>query len=396
MLESIELFTGAGGLALGTHAAGFRHKALVEWNADACATIRTNAATRAIPGISDWNVVEADARSVDFERFAPVDLVAGGPSCQPFSIGGKHRGTDDDRNVIPEFVRAVRTLMPRAFVFENVRGLTRPAFATYFAYVVLELTHPDVVRRKGESWTDHHGRLEKIHTAGKGGGLRYNVVHRVFNAADYGVPQVRHRVFVVGFREDTGLEWNFPKATHSLDALLHSQFVDKTYWDRHGLRAPKATPQWLDPRLAGRIRPMMAFSRPWQTVRDKISDLPAPRSDRDAIGFLNHRLIPGARSYAGHTGSLLDMPSKTLKAGAHGVPGGENMIANLDGSVRYFTVREAARMQTFPDQWRLEGAWSEVMRQIGNAVPMELAKVVAKSVANALRDAQGSGSATRV
>ena len=86
----------------------------------------------------------------------------------------------------------------------------------------------------------------------------------------------------------------------------------------------------------------------------------------------------------GHTGSPIDWPSKTLKAGVHGVPGGENMIAFHDGSVRYLTVREAARVQTFPDLWRFEGAWSEAMRQLGNAVPVQLASVVARSVADRL------------
>ena len=94
---------------------------------------------------------------------------------------------------------------------------------------------------------------------------------------------------------------------------------------------------------------------------------------------------PGARSYAGHTGSPLDEPAKTLKAGDHGVPGGENMLARVDGSVRYFTVREAARLQTFPDSYTFCGAWTEAMRQLGNAVPVRLAEVVASSVAETLQ-----------
>ena len=99
---------------------------------------------------------------------------------------------------------------------------------------------------------------------------------------------------------------------------------------------------------------------------------------------MNHRLQAGARIYPGHTGSPLDLPAKTLKAGDHGVPGGENMLVRTDGSVRYFSVRESARLQTFPDGYELHGAWSEAMRQLGNAVPVTLAQVVASSVATHL------------
>jgi DNA (cytosine-5)-methyltransferase 1 len=98
----------------------------------------------------------------------------------------------------------------------------------------------------------------------------------------------------------------------------------------------------------------------------------------------NHQFNPGARSYPGHSGSPLDEPGKTLKAGDHGVPGGENMLLRTDGSVRYFTVREAARLQTFPDDYVFRRAWSATMRQLGNAVPVRLAEVVARSVAKTL------------
>lgn len=91
--------------------------------------------------------------------------------------------------------------------------------------------------------------------------------------------------------------------------------------------------------------------------------------------------MPGARSYTGHTGSPLDEPAKTLKAGDHGVPGGENMLARPDGTVRYFTVRESARLQTFPDDYIFAGSWTESMRQLGNAVPVGLARPIAADIA---------------
>lgn len=381
-MHSIELFTGAGGLALGTHAAGFHHRALFEWNEDACETIRENAGRAVIPGTEAWQIVPGDVRAVDFSTFKTVDLVAGGPPCQPFSIGGKHRGDTDTRNMIPEFARAVRELKPRAFLMENVKGLLRENFRNYFEYAVLQLTYPELTPREGEDWRDHLRRLEEVHTGGRFDGLRYNVVFQLLNSADYGVPQARERVFVVGFRSDLGLEWHFPKPTHSKLALLRDQWVTRNYWRRHGVKRPKgsAPPSPTIMRAAKEDD----GCQPWRTVRDALHGLPEPSADQDSLIVANHRLVLGARAYTGHTGSPIDLPAKTLKAGVHGVPGGENMMALPDGSVRYFTVREAARLQTFPDRWVFAGAWSEAMRQLGNAVPMELAAVVARSIQGTL------------
>jgi DNA (cytosine-5)-methyltransferase 1 len=374
-LRSLELFTGAGGLALGTHAAGFRHVALLEWNEDACATLKRNVASRAVDGIADWDVRRADVRTVDFAAFAGVDLLAGGVPCQPFSVGGKHLGMDDERNLFPDFVRAVREIEPRAFIVENVKGLLRASFRHYFNYIIHQLTHPMVTRRKSETWTDHLQRLERM----RGEAPRYRVAYKLLNAADHGVPQTRQRVFIVGFRDGLAQDWEFPRATHSYEALCRAQWVTEDYWREHGIHTPAARPPFATATLD------FVGTRPWRTIRDAIRDLPVPRPDRDAPDVLNHRLNPGGKTYPGHTGSPLDLPSKTLKAGVHGVPGGENMIAMPDGSVRYLTVREAARVQTFPDSWAFEGAWSEAMRQLGNAVPMQLAEIVARGVADKLR-----------
>ncbi len=141
--------------------------------------------------------------------------------------------------MFPEAVRAVRELRPRCFLFENVKGLLRQSFATYFHYVILQLSYPLVARKKDEHWESHLSRLERIHTDGK------------------------------------------------------------------------------------------------------------ERDRRDTV--LNHEFRDGARPCPGHTGSVLDEPSKALKAGDHVVPGGENMMALPDGTCRYHTVRESARVQNFPD-----------------------------------------------
>lgn len=380
-MHSVELFTGAGGLALGTQAAGFQHRALFEWNDDACETLRMNAKKATIPGTEHWNVLAGDVRGRAFRDYGPVDFVAGGPPCQPFSIGGKHRGEDDARNMIPEFARAVRELTPRAFMMENVKGLLRENFTTYFEYVVLQLSYPEVVVREGESWRDHLARLGEIRTAGHYEGLRYNVVFQLLNAADYGVAQTRERVFLVGFRSDLGLEWHFPAPTHSKLALVRDQWVTDNYWRRHGIDRP---PNIRQPSSTMLRAAAAAEGKAWRTVRDALAGLPDPVPERESPLFANHRLNPGAKAYTGHTGSPIDLPAKTLKAGVHGVPGGENMVALPDGSVRYFTVREAARLQTFPDRWVFAGAWSEAMRQLGNAVPMELAAGVARTIQGTL------------
>lgn len=381
-LRSIELFSGAGGLALGTELAGFSHETLLERDTDACRTLQANVDHGAIPAISRWRVQQGDVRSFDFRPFEGVDLVAGGPPCQPFSIGGKHRGSDDSRNLIPEFTRAIRELAPPAFMFENVRGLLRPGFRPYFDYVLQELRHPTLARQSTESWTEHFERLGTLDA--KRSRLTYDVHFQVLNAADYGVPQARHRVFVVGFRSDLGVGFQFPSPTHSLNALLHDQWISGEYWERHNLSRPP-TPDSLASRLRALTR-TRGFEQAWMTVRDVIGDLPEPTGN-DNLAFSNHRLQPGARMYVGHTGSDHDSPAKTLKAGDHGVPGGENMLRKRDGTVRYFTVREAARIQTFPDTWTFRGAWSEAMRQIGNAVPVQLAQVVGTAVGTHLKRA---------
>ena len=301
-------------------------------------------------------------------------------------MGGKALAYNDPRDMFPATAEVIRTLKPKAFLIENVRGLTRSAFANYMQYIKLRLEHPASEASPDEPWDDHLRRLQSLHTVASSNELKYNLVTQLVNAADYGVPQQRHRVFFVGFRADLDAEYEFPKPTHSLDALLYDQWVVDTYWDDHSV-AKKHRPE-MDPRLQGRVRRLAETDRDqlgmrWNTVRDALRGLPDPVLMQTSQ-WLNHSLQPGARSYAGHTGSPWDMPSKALKAGAHGVPGGENMLRNVDGTVRYFTVRESARLQTFPDEYELHGAWSEAMRQLGNAVPVRLAQIVAESIADHL------------
>lgn len=390
-LKSVELFAGAGGLAMGVALAGFKSHGVVEWDRWACDTVRQNQ-ERGHPLVADWPLYEGDVRrwidTVDIRALEGLDLVAGGPPCQPFSMGGKHQANLDARDMFPAAVSIVRALRPRAFLFENVKGLTRASFSTYFSYIQLQLEFPELTKRASESWVDHQARLQQFKTSNKnsGMGLCYRLFVGLVNAANYGVAQKRERVFMVGFRSDVDARWSFPSETHSLDALLYDQYVDGTYWDRHKI-ATRQRPV-LPVKHVGLVAGMKGLGilptkATWRTVRDALLGLPEPREDGRG-GALNHKLQTGAKVYPGHTGSPLDLPAKTLKAGGHGVPGGENMLVRLDGSVRYFSVRESARLQAFPDTYELHGAWGEAMRQLGNAVPVTLGQQMAASVATQL------------
>jgi DNA (cytosine-5)-methyltransferase 1 len=391
MISSIELFSGAGGLALGLHKAGFEHRALLERDGNSCNTININTLYDFL-GIQKWRVVQTDVRLVNYSDYGSgIQVVSGGPPCQPFSLGGKHKAHNDARDMFPEAVRAVREIRPDAFIFENVKGLIRKSFSTYFDYILLQLTHPEIIMRDGMDWIEHLRLLEQQHTSGVYSGLAYNVVFRLFNAADYGIPQTRHRVVIVGFRNDLGANWSFPESTHSREALMYSKFVDGSYWDEHEIAYKNR--QEITKREQENI--IRSFERKehrtrWRTVRDAFQGLPDPRVN-DSRTVLNHEFRAGARPYAGHSGSLMDEPSKTIKAGAHGVPGGENMLVLDDGSLRYYTVRESARIQTFPDKYFFSGSWTESMRQIGNAVPVKLAAIIGESVANTLKRLGNNG-----
>jgi len=349
-MESLELFAGAGGLAIGTARAGFGHVAAIERDMACAETLRANG----LP------VMEADAAGVDYSPWAGTALVSGGPPCQPFSSAGKHLGRFDPRDMFPTLVRAVREVRPRLVLVENVKGLLRTAFSGYLEYVLLQLSRPGVAPGDKESPDEHMKRLRQSDA-------EYEVARGLLNAADFGVPQTRERVFILASK--SGNDLGTPSPTHSRRSLLRSQWVTGEYWARHGIEPPEP-PARLSKRIAEAKELGDDGLLPWRTVRDAISDIMYDSPARKA------------KSYKGHTGSDLDMPSKTLKAGVHGVPGGENMVRLPEGD-RHYTVREAARVQGFPDSWSFPHSWTTGMRQIGNAVPPPLAEAVTKSLARA-------------
>jgi DNA (cytosine-5)-methyltransferase 1 len=247
-MRSVELCAGAGGLALATTQAGFRPLALLESDPVACETITENQ-RRGSRWAEKWPTVSpVDIRNFDYSSVpAPLDLLSGGPPCQPFSRAGKHLGIEDDRDLFAEVARAIRRLHPRAFLIENTEGLAGDNFQRQLRYIRLQLAFPESRPRKGEHWQAFLARLERLAAATKTSQLRYSVSCAVLNAADYGVPQLRKRLIMVGFRGADQAPFIPPPPTHSLDALLYEQWVTGDYWHRHKVAArgrPEQPEKW--------------------------------------------------------------------------------------------------------------------------------------------------------
>jgi DNA (cytosine-5)-methyltransferase 1 len=205
-MKCLELFSGAGGLAKGLEISGFEHTAFVEFNDHACRSLAIN--------FDKTRVFHQDIRDFNFDSLPDIDLVAGGPPCQPFSLGGKHKAYDDNRDMFPYAIHAVSALSPKAFIFENVKGLLRQSFSEYFEYLLLRLKFSDCKKQDSQSWENHLSDLRKISPQNYCG-TQYNVSYKLLNVADYGVPQTRERVLIVGIRSDLNSQWTFPNPTHS-------------------------------------------------------------------------------------------------------------------------------------------------------------------------------------
>lgn len=336
MNRTIDLFSGAGGLSLGLMQAGWDVRIAVEYEATAVETHKKN--------MPDVLHVCDDVREVDFASYrGEIDLVAGGPPCQPFSVSGKQMGHLDVRDMVPEFIRAVREIKPRAFLMENVNGLTTSRFMPYLEKKLDELRD-----------------------------LEYDVHWRVLNAADYGVPQKRLRLFVVGL--PVGTPFSFPNPTHG----------------------PRGKQQY-------------------QTVRDALDGAPEDIPNKAKVVFAKNPILRRS-PYAGMLFNgkgrplNLDAPALTIPATAGGnrthiIDPHGNILhyhahlqaggAPLQGEAvgcRRLTVRESARLQTFPDWFEFCGRRNQHYMQIGNAVPPQLAKCVGEAVLTALAKTDKSDS----
>lgn len=374
----VELFVGLGGMARGIEAAGFDHRLVAEHNPQAIQTLRDD------PVSAQWPLHDEDVRELDYGALAPgLDLLAAGVPCQPFSQGGVHAGPADTRNMFPETFAAIRALRPKAVLIENVRGLARPRFAEFLSYIVDHLRVPHLSIRDGEDWRGHHLRVQHaLRGADDDPDDRYFVEWRPICAADYGIAQRRVRILMVAIRGDLAPFWRWPPATHSADALLREK-LDGAYWDEHGITAPPIEVPKATRLRAEKLERPFHLQR-WRTLRDVIGDLPAPAPTADDAVLHGHLAWPGARLYRGHRGCLLDEASKTIKAGVHGVAGGEHIVHLDDGTFRYLTVRECMRVQDLPDSMEIGTTRTAAMRQIGNAVPPKVAEVFAAAIARTI------------
>ena len=328
----LELFAGAGGLAIGLENAGMTCVALNEIDKWACQTLRDNR--------PNWNVLEGDIKSFNFDDYKnKVDLVTGGFPCQSFSYAGKRLGFQDARGTLfYEFARVVKEVNPPICIGENVKGL---------------LSHD-----KGKTLEGMMSILDEI---------GYNVVPvRVLKAINYNVPQKRERLILVGVRKDIDIEYSYPKPHtkiyNLIDALKKGELYDCDVPKSEGSKYPEHKKDILD------LIPPRGYWR----------DLPVEIQKK----YMGKSFYLGG----GKTGMARrigwDEPSLTLTCS----PAQKQTERCHPDETRPFTVREYARIQTFPDSWKFSGSVSQQYKQIGNAVPCNLGKEIGYSVIKFLNE----------
>lgn len=330
MPEAIDLFSGAGGLSLGLQAAKWKLRGAVEFDRDAMATHEAN--------FTGLDQIGSDIRDVDFSAFDDIDLIAGGPPCQPFSVSGKRMGAFDVRDMVPEFVRSVREARPRAFMMENVAGLKAARFEGYLERQIEQLA-----------------------------GLGYNVRSAVLTAADFGVAQNRRRLFLVGIRKDKQRnEFEFPEPTHGPDRSVGYVTVRE---------ALKGTPKDLpnNAKVVFCKNPVLRSS-PYAGMMFNGKGRPL---NLDGVSHTIPASAGGNRTHIFDPLGVVPAYHRDL------IRGGKPRAGELS-EVRRITVRESARLQSFPDDFEFTGRQSSRYSQVGNAVPPLLAAAVAAQIANAI------------
>lgn len=328
----LELFAGAGGLAVGMEKAGLKCVALNEIDKFACATLRKNR--------PNWNVLEGDIKDFDFSEYnGKVDVVTGGFPCQAFSYAGKKLGLADARGTLfYEFARVVKEVNPPICIGENVRGL---------------LSHDN-----GKTLQGMISILDEI---------GYNVVPvEVLKAIHYKVPQKRERLILVGIRKDIEVKYEYPKPYKKIynlkDALKKGELYDCNVPKSDGAKYPQSKKEVLD------LVPPKGYWR----------DLPL-EIQKEFMGG-SFYLGGGKTGMARRIG--WDEPCLTLTCS----PAQKQTERCHPDETRPFTVREYARIQTFPDKWEFSGSLAQQYKQIGNAVPVNLGREVGYSIVKFLNN----------
>lgn len=310
-LTCVEICAGAGGQALGLAMAGFVHVALVEYEQEYCNVLKANR--------PEWNVICADVHEFDGHPYEGVDLLAGGVPCPPFSVAGKQLGKDDERDLFPEAIRLIREIRPRAVMLENVRGFLDSGFEEYRDHIFTEIKK-----------------------------LGYVTHIKLLNASDYGVPQLRPRVVIVGIRKDQAGAFEYPK-----EHPRESPTVGETLCDLMSQNGWKGAKKWAEG--ADRIAPT---------------------------------LVGGSKKHGGP-----DLgPTRAKNAWAElGVDGkgiaNEAPEQDFDGMPR-LTSRMMARIQGFPDTWTFGSKKTIACRMIGNAFPPPVAQAVGIEIRRCLENAE--------
>lgn len=314
----IELFAGAGGLALGLEKAAFKNTALIEIDKDAVATLKHNR--------PKWNVIHADVSQVSFEGMN-ANVVTGGFPCQAFSYAGKGLGFEDTRGTLfYEFARCVKQVQPKLFLAENVRGL--------------------ISHQGGRTLKTILSILES---------LGYNVQYRLLNAVNYDVPQKRERVIIIGTRKD--IRFQYPAPSPNILTLKNAL-----------KNVPHSEGMKYSPKRAA-ILELVPPGGCWR-------DLP---EDIQKSYMMKSYYLTGGRTGMARRISW-DEPCLTLTTS----PSQKQTERCHPEETRPFTVREYARIQTFPDDWEFIGGIGSKYKQIGNAVPVNFAYHLGRSIINAL------------
>ena len=311
-VTAIELFAGGGGMALGLEQAGIKTLEHVEFDKACCETLKTNR--------PNWNVVGEDIHKVDFTQFRDqVDIVTGGFPCQAFSFAGKKLGFEDTRGTLfHEFARCVKEVHPKIFMAENVRGLA---------------SHD-----KGRTLSTIIEVLES---------LGYHTQHKILNAAYYGVGQKRERLVIIGIRDDLNIEFSYPEAEKEMTTLRD---------------ALKDCPKSAGTEYSEKKKKVLALVPPGGCWIDLPDDIAQEYMGKSYFSGGGRRGMARRISWDEPCLTLTCSPSQKQTERCH------------PDETRPFTVRESARIQSFPDDWAFCGGISDQYKQIGNAVPVELAR----------------------